>query len=86
MGSGKLDGCECDLVAELAKHSRRHLAALLFGPGIGFLSLFDKAHPFMQDLADHAAEPIEGSPDCRLVAQPRQQTSELLVEHKCNSN
>ena len=75
-GGTKVYGCDCDLVAELAKRSRQHPGALLLGLGIRFAALLDKFHPLMQDLSNHAAEPMGDGPDGGLIAQPRQQTPE----------
>ena len=69
-------GCDCDFVPKLAKGSRQHLSAFLLGPGIRLAALLDKSHPLMQDLPNHAAEPMGDCPDRGLIAKPRQQTPE----------
>jgi hypothetical protein len=73
-----VDGCDGDLVSELAKCSYQHVRPFLFGPGIGFAVSFDKAHALMQDLPNQAAKTMGNGPDGGLIAQPRQQTLRKL--------
>jgi hypothetical protein len=44
-GGRKVYGCDCDLVAELAKRSHQHPGAFFLGLGIRFAALLDKSHP-----------------------------------------
>ncbi len=73
-------GGDCDVVTELAKGSRQTAGAVLPNPGIGFAALLDKSHSLMQDLPNHAAEPMGDGPNGGFIAQPRQQTPEHRLE------
>ena len=52
-------GCDCDLVAELAKGSRQHPSALLLSLGIRFGALLDESNPLMQDLPGLRDQTVE---------------------------
>jgi hypothetical protein len=73
-GGSKVDGSDCDLIAELAKHLRQRPGVSLLGLGIRCDAVLYKPHPLMQDLPHHAAEPVGHGPDGGLIAQPGQQT------------
>src|SRR6266853_1344591 len=68
-GGSRVYGCDCDLVAKLAKCSRQHLSAFLLSPGIRFAALLDKSHPLMQDLPNHTLEnpPLRLQPTCGAI-------------------
>src|SRR5271157_3425461 len=72
--------CNCDVVTKLTECSRQNLGALLSDLGVGFGALLDESNSFMQacmqDLPNHAAQPVGDCPDGGFVAQPRQQTPE----------
>src|ERR1700694_1989942 len=72
----KVYGCDYDLVAELAKRLCQPPGVSLLSLRIRFAALLDKSHSLMQDLPNHAAEPMGDGPDGGLIAQPRQQTPE----------
>src|SRR5882762_73179 len=72
----KVCGCDCDLVAELAKRLRQPPGVSHLGLGIRFDAVLYKPHPLMQDLPHHTAEPMGDGPDGGLIAQPGQQTPE----------
>src|SRR5882762_1023123 len=75
-GGCKIYGCDCDLVAELAKRLRQPPSGSLLSLGIRFVALLDKSNAFMQDLPNQAADPMGDGPDGGLIAQPGQQTPE----------
>jgi hypothetical protein len=76
LSDSKVYGCDCDFLPKLAKGWCQHLSAFLLGPGIRFAALLDKSDALVQDLPNHAAEPMSDGPDGGLIAQPRQKTPE----------
>src|SRR6266481_8949182 len=72
----KVCGCDCDLVAELAKRLRQPPGVSHLGLGIRFDAVLYKPHPLMQDLPHHAAESMGDGPDGGLITQARQQAPE----------
>jgi len=63
----KVCGCDCDLVAELAKRLRQPPGVSHLGLGIRFDAVLYKPHPLMQDLPHHTAEPMGDGPDGGLI-------------------
>ena len=69
-------GSDLDVVSELAEGSCQTPGAMLLQLGIAFHTLFDESNSLMQDLPNHAAEPMGDCPNGRLIAQPGQQTTD----------
>jgi hypothetical protein len=73
-------GSDLDVVSELAEGSCQTPGAMLLQLGIAFHTLFDESNSLMQDLPNHAAEPMGDGPNGRLVPQSRQQPAEYRLD------